>query len=79
MAKKKYTEEQDKPMKESKEVVQNLRRGQKAYANFDEFWFKIKKEKNLDDKFKKIIWTHFKAAGFDKPELFENGLKHFGL
>lgn len=34
-----------------------------------------KKPKELED----VIWAHLKAAGFDKPELFEQGIQHFGL
>jgi hypothetical protein len=25
-----------------------------------------------------IIWLHFQAAGFDKKDKFEQGIKHFG-
>lgn len=50
-----------------------------SYASFDQFWFKVKKEKGLPDSYKAAILAHFKAAGFNSPELFDAGLEHFGI
>lgn len=50
-----------------------------TYASFDEFWFKVKKEKNIPDSYKGPVMAHFKAMGFDRPDRFEAGLKHFGI
>ncbi|MDD5650676.1 MAG: hypothetical protein PHF86_09705 [Candidatus Nanoarchaeia archaeon] len=45
---------------------------------FKKFFSKIKKQLKLDNSLEEIIWIHFKAAGFDKVEKFEQGIKHFG-
>lgn len=65
---------------ESRERKQNRRRSEIRYRNFDEFWFKIKKERNLiDDKYKRPLIAHLKARGFWSPERYEEGLRDFGL
>lgn len=52
---------------------------QSAREAFRTFWATSKKNykngKDLED----ILWTHLVAAKFDKPELFEEGIKNFGL
>lgn len=45
---------------------------------FRKFFVKIKGKLNLDKSMEEVIWTHFKAAGFDKKDKFEKGIKHFG-
>lgn len=46
---------------------------------FSEFWAKhqskVKRGKDLEE----ILWIHLQSINHDKPELFEAGLKHFGL
>jgi hypothetical protein len=46
---------------------------------FADFWAKhqskFKKGKDLEE----ILWAHLQAIKHDKPELFEAGLKHFGI
>lgn len=50
-------------------------------AEFSNFWAKNKKSygKSKDLDIEGVLWVHLKAAGYDKPELFEAGIKHFGL
>lgn len=69
----------DKKGRNSQEMVQHAPRGSLLYRNFDEFWFKLRSERNLDDKWKMPLLAHFKAAGFNSPEKYEEGLRHFGL
>jgi hypothetical protein len=47
--------------------------------DFKKYFIKLKRKKNLSDKMEEIIWLHFKASGFDKKELFDKGILHFGL
>ena len=46
---------------------------------FSNFWSlekrHYKKYKEMED----VLWAHLKASGFDKPDLFSEGIKHFGL
>lgn len=46
---------------------------------FRKYFVKLKRKMNLKPDLEKIIWLHLKSAGFAKPELFDNGVKHFGL
>jgi 5-hydroxyisourate hydrolase-like protein (transthyretin family) len=46
---------------------------------FKKFFTKAKRQKNIDPSLEEIIWVHFKSAGFDQVEKFEEGLKHFGI
>lgn len=46
---------------------------------FSSFWASAKKEYKRDREMEDILWAHLTASGFDKPELFEKGLQHFGL
>lgn len=46
---------------------------------FSAYWAIAKKEYKRSKDMEDILWAHLKAAGFDKPELFEEGLEHFGL
>ena len=43
------------------------------------FWAKEKRKYGKDKELEEILWVHCKAAGFDDPKKFEDGLKHFGL
>lgn len=57
----------------------SVEKGEESREAFKYFWATARKEygkaKDLED----ILWAHLKATGNDKPELFEKGLKHFGL
>lgn len=45
---------------------------------FRVYFIQIKKKLNLPNELENIIWLHFKASGFNKPELFDAGIRHFG-
>jgi len=47
--------------------------------SFRTFWAIVKKEYKKPKELEDVLWAHLKASGFDKPELFEQGLQHFGL
>jgi hypothetical protein len=52
---------------------------QDAREAFAAFWAVAKKDYKKTKDLEEILWAHLKASGFDKPELFEQGLEHFGL
>jgi hypothetical protein len=52
---------------------------QDAREAFSAFWAVAKKDYKKTKDLEEILWAHLKASGFDKPELFEQGLEHFGL
>jgi hypothetical protein len=52
---------------------------QDAREAFSAFWAVAKKDYKKTKDLEEILWAHLKASGFDKPELFEKGLEHFGL
>jgi hypothetical protein len=60
-------------------VVENRPYGSPAYLNFDDFWAKKSKELGLPQSMKRVIRAHLVSAGFDRPDLYEAGLKHFGM
>lgn len=45
---------------------------------FRKFFAKINGKLQLERSMEQIIWIHFKAAGFARKEVFENGMRHFG-
>lgn len=45
---------------------------------FRKFFIKIKGKLSLTQDMEEVIWIHFKSAGFDSKEKFEEGIKHFG-
>lgn len=47
--------------------------------DFEDFWARNRKSYSADRSLKGIIWAHLKAIKHDKPEKFEEGIKHFGL
>ena len=55
-----------------KQVEENTR------EEFRKFFIQIKNKIKCDSSLEKIIWLHFKSAGFDRKELFIEGIKHFG-
>jgi len=46
---------------------------------FRKFFVQLKRKLNLNSDLEGVIWLHLKAAGFDKKDKFEKGIKHFGL
>jgi hypothetical protein len=52
---------------------------QDAREAFSAFWAIAKKDYKKSKDLEEVLWAHLKASGFDKPELFEQGLEHFGL
>lgn len=50
-----------------------------ARESFRTFWALVKKDYKKPKELEDILWAHLKASGFDKPDLFEKGLQHFGL
>jgi len=45
---------------------------------FRKFFVKIKKKLSITADMEQIIWIHIKAAGYNKKDKFEDGVKHFG-
>lgn len=45
---------------------------------FRKYFIQIKKKLGLGKEMENVIWLHFKAAGFDKKDKFDEGVKHFG-
>jgi len=43
------------------------------------YFLKISSRMGLEKYLEEVIWSHLKATGNDKKELFEKGLKHFGF
>ena len=56
----------------TKQVEENTK------EEFRKFFIQIKKKFGLKKEMENVIWLHFKAAGFDKKEKFDEGVKHFG-
>lgn len=46
---------------------------------FISFWAKNRAQYGKERDFADILWLHLKSAGFNKPEMFEDGIRHFGL
>lgn len=46
---------------------------------FRKYFIQLKRKLNLKSDLENVIWLHFKAAGFDKKDKFDEGIKHFGL
>ena len=59
--------------KQAKKTVEENSRDE-----FRKFFIKIKGKLGLGKDMEEVIWIHFKSAGFDKKEKFEDGIKHFG-
>lgn len=55
-----------------KQVEENTR------EEFRKYFVQIKKKLGLGKEMENVIWLHFKAAGFNKKEKFDEGVKHFG-
>lgn len=60
------------------EEKQKKEKPQDDRDEFRKFFIRIKGKLGLDESMEKVIWLHFKRAGFDKKEKFEKGIKHFG-
>ncbi len=50
-----------------------------AREAFSEYWAQVRKQYNRPRELENVIWAHLKSSGHDKPDLFEDGLAHFGL
>lgn len=61
---------------EAKQIVENKK--ENSREEFRKFFIKIKGKLSLAQDMEEVVWKHFKAAGFDKKEKFEEGIKHFG-
>lgn len=46
---------------------------------FELFWAKHKNKYKAYGNIADVVYAHFLAYGFNKPEKFEEGLRHFGL
>jgi len=46
---------------------------------FRAFWAQEKSKYGKPKDLEAILWAHLKAIKHDAPELFEQGIKHFGL
>lgn len=47
--------------------------------SFRAFWAIARKEYKKPRELEDILWAHLRSAGFDRPDLFEKGIEHFGL
>jgi hypothetical protein len=50
-----------------------------SYKEFEKFWARNRKSYGADRSLLNVIWSHLKAISCDKPDKFEEGIKHFGL
>lgn len=46
---------------------------------FRKYWTVAKKEFNRGKELEEVLWAYLVSIGFNKPELFEKGIKQFGL
>lgn len=46
--------------------------------DFRKYFVQLKRKLKLDASLENVIWLHFKAAGFDSKERFDDGIRHFG-
>ena len=68
------------PVKDPRHFVEHSRRGSLRYRNFDEFWFQVARERNLDNSMKQHVRTYFMSVGIlADPAKYADGLKSFGL
>lgn len=88
MAKEKLKEaKEEMSLEEARAYRASLYKPQKKEATDSEkreqfriFWARSKKRYvTKTEGLENILWLHLKATGNDKPEKFEEGLKHFGL
>ena len=49
------------------------------WGSWDLFWHHIKRKHRLSNGMEIAIKTHFEVKGFNRPELFEKGIRDFGL
>jgi len=60
------------------EMVKPLTNKQKREA-FRIYWAQNKKKYGMTNKLENVLWLHLVSTKNDSPELFENGLKNFGI
>jgi hypothetical protein len=88
MARPKKIEKESLPSEEKAKIARELRMRkagvtkeqieQNVREEFRLFFIRIKKSLGISSNLEEIIWLHFKSCGFDRPEKFEDGIKHFG-
>tara|TARA_R100000951_G_scaffold114944_2_gene121453 strand:- start:877 stop:1158 length:282 start_codon:yes stop_codon:yes gene_type:complete len=61
---------------EAQQAAEN--KEENSREEFRKFFVKIRSKLGLSQDMEGVIWTHFKSAGFDKKDKFEEGIKHFG-
>jgi len=61
---------------DAKQAAENTE--ENSREEFRKFFVKVRSKLNLSQDMEGVIWTHFKSAGFDKKDKFEEGIKHFG-
>lgn len=59
-------------------VIKPLTTKQKRDA-FKAYWAQNKKKYGMTNKLEEVLWLHLVATKNDSPDLFDNGLKHFGI
>lgn len=77
---------QDNALKKARELrLKNFKENQASISSNDSkedfrvFFIQNKIKLGLDPNLEEAIWLHFKSAGFDKKDKFEEGLAHFGI
>lgn len=86
MAKDKETPSQDMTLEESKAFrasayvpSQDAQTDQQKREAFRLFWAQEKYSYGKSKDLEEILWLHLSTIKKDSPEMFEEGLKHFGL
>lgn len=80
MAKKKEItpREMRKAKYEEMQKSQSFPKESDVRQDFKKYFVKLKRKLNLSDGLEEIIWLHFKSAGFNSQEKFDEGIRHFG-
>lgn len=66
-------------IKQSVSKVDRKSRQAELKEEFELFWAKHKNKYKAYGNIADVVYAHFLTYGFNKPEKFEEGLKHFGL
>ena len=81
--KKKEDKAQKTPAELRAEIAAKRQVAKKEVKNprfeFKKFFTKLKRQKNIDPSLEEVIWVHLQSSGFDTPDKFELGVKHFGI
>ena len=78
------TESADTPVAEaevnSRGFVEHARRGGPKYSSFDDFWFKLVRDRKVDKDMKPHLLVYFRSLGIlADPSQYDDGLQKFGL